>query len=232
MWPLLAPLRPDVNAPMSLLLPPELQFRWILPVPRVDRLPGNGKPLWALPQEAELTVPRQLEEASIPVVWKAAWNSAGLAFVVEVTGQSAWACNPDRPLESDGLQLWIDTRDTQNVHRATRFCHCLCVLPSGGGESGRDPVVVPVPVPRASQDAKLADSDDFLVFAEHSKAGYRLAVWIPAKTLTGFDPTAQPRIGFFAQLRDKQLGTHPLALTPEFPYDGDPSLWLTLELVP
>lgn len=216
---------------MPLLLPPELQFRWILPVPRVDRLPGDGKPLWTLPKEAVLTIPRQLEADTIPVVWKAAWNLDGLAIVVEVTGQSQWACNPERPLEADGIQLWIDTRDTQNVHRATRFCHLLCVLPSGGGETGRDPVVVPVPVPRASQDAKLPDGDDFLVFAEHSQTSYRMAVWIPAKCLTGFDPVSQPRIGFFAQWRDKALGTHPLALTSEFPFDGDPSLWLTLELV-
>ena len=215
---------------MSLLLPPELQFRWILPIPRVDRLPGDGRRLWSLPQDAVLTIPRQLDSTDIPVVWKAAWNMEGLAFVVEVTGKSRWSCDPDRPTDSDGIQLWIDTRDTQSVHRATRFCHQFCVLPSGGGESGRDAMVVPVPVPRASQDAKLADSEDFLVFAEQMKTGYRLAVWIPAKTLTGFDATSQPRLGFFAQLKDKALGNHPLALTSDFPFDGDPSLWLTLEL--
>jgi hypothetical protein len=217
---------------MSLLLPPELQFRWILPIPRVDRLPGDGKPLGSLPQEALLTIPQSLDGPNVTSVWKGAWNSHGLAFSIEVTGKSRWSCNPDRPLESDGVQLWIDTRDTQSVHRATRFCHMLCVLPSGGGESSRDPVVVPVPVPRASQDAKLADSDDFLVTAEMTKGGYRMAVWIPAATLTGFDPASQPRIGFFAQLKDKEIGTHPIALGSEFPYDGDPSLWLTLELAP
>ncbi|MFO1004841.1 MAG: hypothetical protein U0929_02690 [Planctomycetaceae bacterium] len=217
---------------MSLLLPPELQFRWILPIPRVDRLPGDGKPLGNLPAEAQLTIPHLLNGPNVVAAWKGAWNSHGLAFSIEVTGKSSWSCNPDRPLESDGIHLWIDTRDTQSVHRATRFCHMLCVLPSGGGESGREPVVVPVPVPRASQDAKLADSDDYLVTAEMTKSGYRMAVWIPASTLTGFDPSSQPRIGFFAQLKDKSMGTHPIALGPEFPYDGDPSLWLTLEMTP
>lgn len=215
---------------MSLLLPPELQFRWILPVPRVDGLPGDDQQMWKLPKDAWLTVPRQLDSSDNPVVWKAAWNSSGLAIVVEVIGKSRWSCDPDRPVDSDGIQLWIDTRDTQSVHRATRFCHCLCVLPSGGGESGRDAVVIPMPVPRASQDAKLADSEDFLVLAEQTKSGYRMAVWIPGSTLNGFDPVAQPRIGFFAQLKDRTLGLHPLALTPEFPYDSDPSLWLTLEM--
>lgn len=215
---------------MSLLLPPELQFRWILPIPRVDRLPGDGKALANLPADAVLTIPRQLDSEDVPAVWKAAWNTHGLAFSVEVTGKSRWNCNPDRPLESDGIQLWIDTRDTQSVHRATRFCHLFCVLPSGGGEKSRDSVVVPVPVPRASQDAKLADSDDFLSISEETKTGYRLSVWIPAATLTGFDTASQSRIGFFAQMKDRELGTHPIALGTDFPYDGDPSLWLTLEL--
>ncbi len=215
---------------MSLLLPPELQFRWILPIPRHDKLPGDRKTLRALSKGSVLTIPRELE-ASSPVQWKAAWNLEGLAIAVEVEGASRWDCDPDRPLTSDGVQLWIDTRDTQTVHRATRYCHLLACLPSGGGEAGREAVVVPVPIPRANEEAKLADGDDFLITSEHRPTGYALAVWIPAKALTGFDPQAQPRIGFFAQLRDRDLGTHPIALTPEFPYDGDPSLWITLEMV-
>ncbi|RLS55654.1 MAG: hypothetical protein DWH91_08745 [Planctomycetota bacterium] len=213
-----------------LLLPPELQFRWILPVPRIDQLPADQKRLRTLPAQCVLPIPRELEISS-PVVWKAAWNSAGLAITAEVTGVSRWDCDPDRPLTSDGIQVWIDTRDTQSVHRATRYCHQLAALPSGGGESGRDPVVVPLPIPRAQEDAKLADSDRFLILSQQTKTGYSLALWIPTSVLTGFDPVAQPRIGFFAQLRDRDLGTHPLALTSDFPYESDPSLWVTLELV-
>lgn len=214
---------------MSLLLPPELQFRWILPIPRNDQLPGDQKAFRSLPPESVLTLPRELETSS-PGLWKVAWNHEGLAITIDVKGVSRWDCDPDRPLTSDGIQLWIDTRDTQSVHRATRYCHWLACLPSGGGESGREPVVVPVPIPRANEDAKLAPGDEFLIRSEYGKTGYSLAVWIPAKTLTGFDPTAQPRIGFFAQLRDRELGTHPIALTPDFPYDSDPSLWISLEM--
>lgn len=216
---------------MSLLLPPDLQFRWILPVPRVEKLPGSGQ-LWStIPDEAALTIPRALEETP-PVRWSAAWNDNGLAIVAEVQGQSRWNCNPDRPLESDGILIWIDTRDTHDIHRASRFCHLISVMPSGGGDSGTDPNAVAVPIPRAKEDGKLAHSHHFLVTAEKTKVGYRLAAWIPGQALNGFDPTAQPRIGFFAMLKDRVLGDHPISLTTEFPFDGDPSLWLTLELMP
>ena len=46
--------------------------------------------------------------------------------------QPPW-CRASRPEDSDGLQLWIDTRDVHNVHRAGRFCHRFIFLPSGGG---------------------------------------------------------------------------------------------------
>ena len=42
-------------------------------------------------------------------------------------------CRASRPEDSDGLQLWIDTRDVHNVHRAGRFCQRLIFLPSGDG---------------------------------------------------------------------------------------------------
>lgn len=214
---------------MSLLLPPDLQFRWTLPVPHVAKLPGSGKLLASLPDSATLTIPRDLDHPS-PVHWQAAWNEQGIAVVADVTGSSNWNCDPDRPLESDGIQVWIDTRDTHDIHRASRFCHLICAMPFGGGDSGREPNAVSVPIPRAKEDGKLAHSNHFLVTAEKSDSRYRLALWIPGQALNGFDPTAQPRIGFFAMLRDRELGTHPIALTSEFPFDGDPSLWLTLEL--
>lgn len=216
---------------MALLLPPDLQFRWILPVPRVEKLPGDGKLLASLPAAATLTIPRELEEPS-PVRWQAAWNDQGLAITAEVSGESRWVCDPDRTLESDGMQIWIDTRDTHDIHRASRFCHLICAMPMGGGDSGREPCAVAVPIPRAKEDGKLAHTNHFLVTAEKSKTGYRIAAWIPGQALNGYDPGAQSRIGFFAMLKDRELGNHPLALTSEFPFDGDPSLWLTLELTP
>ena len=70
-----------------------------------------------------------------------AWNKEGLLFVLNVTGkkQSPW-CRPTRMEDSDGLQLWIDTRDSHTVHRANRFCHRFQFLPFGGGHRLDEPI--------------------------------------------------------------------------------------------
>ena len=61
------------------------------------------------------------------------WHEKGLLISVSVTTkkQAIW-CRHSELLDSDGLQFWIDTRDTHNVHRATKFCHWFVVLPASG----------------------------------------------------------------------------------------------------
>ncbi len=39
--------------------------------------------------------------------------------------QTLW-CRESVLESSDGLHLWIDTRNSRDVHRATRFCHRWC----------------------------------------------------------------------------------------------------------
>ncbi len=60
----------------------------------------------------------------------AAWSELGLFFEARVVGKK----QPVRFVQerggfSDGLRLWIDTRNSPNVHRAGRFCHCFHFLP-------------------------------------------------------------------------------------------------------
>ena len=57
------------------------------------------------------------------------WNESGLAFELSVSGkaQAAW-CRDTRVEDSDGLSIWIDTRDAHNIHRASRFCHRFVFL--------------------------------------------------------------------------------------------------------
>ena len=47
----------------------------------------------------------------------------GFRVEVEAEGKLDAFGNDDRPEANHGVQLWIDTRDTRNVSRATRFCH-------------------------------------------------------------------------------------------------------------
>jgi hypothetical protein len=49
--------------------------------------------------------------------------------------------------------------------------------------------------------------------------------------LTGFDPVENPRIGFTYAVIDRELGDQTFNCAAEFPYQEDPSLWATLELV-
>jgi hypothetical protein len=217
---------------MTAVLPPRFLFRFALSAPRADHLPGKSESrLLEFPEQSRLPDVASLDGAPGFAALRAAWNPGGLALSVEVRGKSAPPrCDPERPTTSDGLQVWIDTRCTQNVHRATRFCHYFCLLPTGGGKNGSVPVGVQLPVPRAREDAALCDPRDLRVVSEMRDNGYRLDAWLPASVLHGFDPESQPRLGFYYAVVDSELGTQVLSVGEDFPYSSDPSLWGVLEL--
>jgi hypothetical protein len=82
------------------------------------------------------------------------WNELGLGVQVTVTGKSQPpAGDADRPRTSDGLTLWIDTRDARASHRASRYCHQFHFLPSGGGPDKDEPAFAQTKINRALQDA-------------------------------------------------------------------------------
>lgn len=204
---------------MPALLPTPFLFRFLLPVRYRAALPADMDEECTFPLPAMLDQPRLSEVLQL----QAAWNAEGMAFSAHVRGKS----KPPQgtmvnPLAAEGLQLWIDTRGTQNVHRASRFCHHFCLLATGGG--------VQLPIPRAREESPLAKPGDMQVSVARVKHGYDLTAWIPEKALHGFDPDASPRLGFYARLRDSELGDRYLTVGPEFPFATDPSVWCTLEL--
>ncbi len=217
---------------MSAVIPPQFLFRFAFPVTEVGALPrSKGKRLLNLPETCRLPQPAALEGGGAVGDLRVAWNAHGLGVCVDVAGKAIPpSCDPDRPTSSDGLQVWIDTRNTQNVHRATRFCHTFCLLPAGGGPSGSAPLAVQLPVPRAKEDAPFCKPDAILVASDLRRDGYVLEAWFPAAVLHGFDPESQPRLGFYYVLRDSERGDQFLTVGTEFPFDTDPSLWATLEL--
>ena len=169
-------------------------------------------------------------------VWadvRAAWSEAGLAFVVRVQGkrQPPW-CRAGRPEDSDGLQIWIDTRDVHNVHRAGRFCHRFIFLPGGGrpGDSTR-PVAEVLPINRAREQPQPVREGLLKARCEQRADGYVLEAFIPAEALTGFDPAEHPRLGFTYAVIDRELGEQTFGVGSPMPYQEDPGLWATLELV-
>ncbi len=104
-----------------------------------------------------------------------AWNESGLGVQAEVRGkQQAARGDESRPRGSDGLSLWIDTRDARTAHRASRYCHQFYLLPTGGGPDRDEPVCVQAKINRALQDAPTASANSVLVRAAHRRGGYLL----------------------------------------------------------
>jgi len=163
---------------------------------------------------------------------RGAWSEAGLAMTVATDGkrQPPW-CRASRPEDSDGLQLWIDTRNMHNIHRAGRFCHSFLFLPGGGGRRLDRPVAQSLPINRAREHPLSIPSGAIRVRSEKRIDGYRLEAFVAAEALTGFDPQEHPRLGFTYAVVDRELGEQTLAVGNPMPYQQDPSLWATLELV-
>jgi hypothetical protein len=212
------------------LLPHRFLFRFA--VPCLAR-----EPLWSahgpgLEEKYRLINLAELEPVAAPADFRAAWSPTGLAFSVQVRGkrQPPW-CRGSRPEDSDGVRLWIDTRDVHNVHRAGRFCHGFLFLPTGAGSRLASAMAQGLPINRAREQPRPIRDGLLQVQAEKRADGYALQAFIPAEALTGFDPQEHPRLGFNYAIIDRELGVETFSAGPPLPYDEDPSLWATLEMV-
>jgi hypothetical protein len=152
-------------------------------------------------------------------------------FGVIVSGkqQPPW-CRDSRIDDSDGLQLFIDTRNTQNIHRAGRFCHRFAFLPIGAGRKLDEPVAMLLAINRAKESPREIETGALKVRCQRLPDGYSLEGFIPAAALTGYSPADQPAIGFSYAVIDRELGWQTFSVGPELPFVEDPSLWGTLEL--
>ena len=217
------------------IIPNRFLVRLSHPCPFVAGVPDQSEDaehLVDLPDSARLNNFADLDGAANFADVRLAWNDFGLAVQALVTGkEEAPAGDAARPWSSDGLMLWIDTRDARSSHRATRYCHQFHFLPAGGGEDKDEPSVVPMKINRALQDAPLASPSDIPFRAARTKTGYRLEAFLPTAVLSGFDPAEHPRLGFYYVVRDRELGDQFLSVNGDFPFADDPSLWSVLELV-
>ncbi len=216
---------------MSNVIPAAFLFRYSFPVQRVDRLPRAKAPLLKLPAECTIPWPAQLDDPRQFAELAIGWNPQGLVVQITVTGKDGPSfADPEAIATSDAFLIWIDTRDTQSQHRGSRFCHHFVGLVSGGGDGGDEAVIRQLPVPRAREDAPEADPESLLAESEILKDGYRLSLWLPKEALHGYEPGSQNRLGFMAHVLDQQMGTQNLTVDPEFPFEADPSLWVSLDL--
>jgi hypothetical protein len=218
---------------MTPLLPQAFWFRLAVPCRRVDGLPrvvGGGR-LLDLPASCRLPTTPPLEGMAAWADVRVAWNPGGLAVAVEATARPGATPHEDRPEGMDGVQLWVDTRDTRNVSRATRFCHRFTARLRGLATRGALGVeVAQKPIARAIADAPTCRPQVLEARAERLRSGWRIEMFLPAEVLHGFDPETNRRLGFAYQVTDPDREDQFLGVGREFPVGENPSLWSTLEL--
>jgi len=166
------------------LLPASFLFRYSVPcvaLPPESEL-GDG----ALTEAHRLPNFTPLDGGPAGPELRAGWNEAGLRFSLRVTGkrQAAW-CRDNRLDDSDGLHVWLDTRDTHNIHRAGRFCHYFVFLPAGSGARLDQPVAEQLLINRARENARPVRPGMLRVKSDRQKDGYTLECQIAAAALTG-----------------------------------------------
>lgn len=215
------------------LIPQTFWFRPAFVCRKIAGLPRSpGRPL-DLPPACALPDLGSLDDRSRWVEPRVAWNAAGLGLAFEVSGKA-------KPIESDcyaiggrdEVEVWIDTRDTRDVHRATKFCHHFLASfrPSKRGQDlGVE--LAQLRIHRALADAPMARPGLTVAWAETTRGGYRLEMFLPAEALHGFDPDTNRRLGLYYRVGDPERGDQFLAVGREFPVGEDPSLWATLELI-
>jgi hypothetical protein len=214
----------------------------LLPVPFLVRIAHPCRYVAALPSEDAdqlLDLPPGCRIDHFPAMdgrkqfadVRLAWNEGGLGVQVEVRGKDQPLLgDAAKPRASDGLTLWLDTRDARAAHRASRYCHMFHFLAAGGGAEQDEPLVVQAPIHRALEDAPLCQTGD-VPFRRHLvQSGYRLEAFLTAAVLQGFDPEQNARLGFYFAVRDAEHGEQVLSVGPEFPFWEDPSLWSVLRL--
>ena len=214
------------------LLPQAFWFRLGATCPRLDGIPKTGKRLLDLPATCRLPQTALLDGKEPWAEVRVAWNPKGLAVAVEAEGNLDGLRPDDRPEGQYGVQVWIDTRDTRDVSRATRFCHRFdAKLVISPGESGIGVTVQQRPIARALADAPIARGGLIASATERTKKGWRIELFFPAETLQGFDAETNRRLGFAYQISSPDRPGEFLGVGREFPVGENPSLWSTLELV-
>jgi len=161
-----------------------------------------------------------------------AWNADHFMVAFDIPERfGPLRCDQAQWWKLDGVRICIDTRDTRDAKRATRFCHFFYVLPTGGGPRRNQPVIGLHRMSRAKEPPPAVDLAQIQLAARTARRGWSVEVAIPASSLSGWNPSEHPRIGFFYKVKDTQLGSQHLTVDDELGWNADPSTWATGVLV-
>src|SRR5262245_16541659 len=214
-----------------MLIPHRFLFRVAYPCRYIKAIPhAKGDRLLDLPSECRIDNFAGVDDERNFAEVSLGWNDQGIGVQVEVKGkEQPPQGDGSRPRSSDGVTVWIDTRDARTSHRASRYCHQFHLLATGGGPERDEPVVIQTKINRALQDAPVCAAGTVPFKVSTSARGYLLEAFLSADVLNGYDPEQNPRLGLYYAVHDNELGEQVLSVGAEFPYWEDPSLWSTLE---
>jgi hypothetical protein len=221
-------MKPPMSTP---LLPQAFWFRLAVSCPKVEEIPRTRGRLLDLDDSCAWPDFGELDGRTSWVKVRGAYNASGLGLSFELIDKAgAISPEPGRTSGTDSVQVGIDTRDTRNVHRATRFCHRFVATIKTGKGRTLEVDVAQKPIARALADAPTAKPDLIQSKAERTLSGWRLELFFPAESLNGFDPETSRRLGITYQVTDPDRGDQFLGVGREFPIGEDPSLWASLLL--
>jgi hypothetical protein len=154
-----------------------------------------------------------------------------LFFQLDVQGkrQLPW-CRDSRLEDSDGLHFWIDTRNSKDVQRATRYCHRFGFLPMGSGPRADMPTVGWTPIEHARDQPPQPPRELMSIRSRITEGRYRLVASLHFDALYGLDPRDFPIVGCYFCVLDRELGCQSLTLQPDWPVLENPNLWAQLVL--
>ena len=215
------------------IVPNRFLVRLLYACPYVKKMPRDDEDsLIELPEAARLDSFADLDGAPNFADVRLGWNETGLGLAVVVKGKDNFPIgDAERPRQSDGVTLWIDTRGDRTGHRATRTCHQFHFLAAGGGSNKDEPAFAQTKIHRALQDAPLATAPACHSNSNASRGAIASRHFSSANVLNGFDPDQYPRLGVFYAVRDFEKGEQTPGADSDFPFVEDPSLWASLELV-
>jgi hypothetical protein len=215
------------------IVPPALLFDYRVQVPACPP-PSRRKKgrLLTLTDSAQLPAFSTIDGRTSFATVSLGWNAQGFGISLSVRGhKQPINGNPLRLEQSDCLELWVDTRPTGNVHRATGYCHRVACLPVDESSDGQ-PSAVQLPIAQQREVRAEIQAQHIPLRVHTAKNGYDMEVWIPDSQLYGYRQMDELRqLGFYCVVRDTELGEQPLTMTDDFPYAWDPSLWVRLELI-
>ena len=145
-------------------------------------------------------------------------------------GKTKYKVDPRNFWQADCFEVWLDTRDVKDGHRANRYCHHFFFLPGGSGRDGKGPIGRQTSIDKAREQAPPCPEEAIKVGLRRLKRSYQMEIFLPAEGLNGYQPREFDRLGFNYVLHDLELGSQSWSVDRTPPFDGDPSRWGTAQL--